>query len=96
MSCARKPRAFHGSAAKRFFLALAEDPPSVLLAASSDSWRKCAGEVLKAALAEVGGRGGGSATSRRRESAEQGIASAILSSRFFSCSVLRFRRTAGS
>jgi alanyl-tRNA synthetase len=43
---------------KAIFLALAEDPPSVLLAASADSGVN-AGAVLKAALAEVGGRGGG-------------------------------------
>jgi alanyl-tRNA synthetase len=44
---------------KAIFLALAESPPSVLLAASSDSGVN-AGAVLKAALGEVGGRGGGS------------------------------------
>jgi alanyl-tRNA synthetase len=46
---------------KAIFLALAEDPPSVLLAASSDSGVN-AGEKLKAALAEAGGRGGGTQT----------------------------------
>lgn len=46
---------------KAIFLALAEDPPSVLLAASSDSGVN-AGEKLKAALTEAGGRGGGNAT----------------------------------
>jgi alanyl-tRNA synthetase len=46
---------------KAIFLALAEDPPSVLLAASSDSGVN-AGEKLKAAFAETGGRGGGTQT----------------------------------
>jgi alanyl-tRNA synthetase len=46
---------------KAIFLALAEDPPSVLLAASSDSGVN-AGEALKAALAEAGGRGGGNSS----------------------------------
>jgi alanyl-tRNA synthetase len=59
---------------KSIFLALAEDPPSVLLAASKDSGVH-AGEVLKAALAELGGRGGGSPTmaqgSLSRESLER-------------------------
>jgi alanyl-tRNA synthetase len=45
---------------KAVFLAVAEDPPSVLLAASSDSGIN-AGQVLKTALAESGGRGGGNA-----------------------------------
>ncbi len=45
---------------KAVFLALADNPPSVLLAASKDSGIN-AGQVLKAALAEVGGKGGGSA-----------------------------------
>jgi alanyl-tRNA synthetase len=46
---------------KSVFLALASDPPSVLLAASKDSGVN-AGELLKAALGKAGGRGGGSAT----------------------------------
>jgi alanyl-tRNA synthetase len=46
---------------KSVFLALAADPPSILLAASKDSGVN-AGELLKAALAKAGGRGGGSAT----------------------------------
>ncbi len=45
---------------KGIFLATLQDPPSVLLAASSDSGID-AGKVLKAALAEAGGRGGGNA-----------------------------------
>jgi alanyl-tRNA synthetase len=46
--------------AKGAFLVLASEPPSVLLAASPDSGIH-AGEWLKAALATMGGRGGGSA-----------------------------------
>jgi alanyl-tRNA synthetase len=42
------------------FLATLNDPPSVLLAASADSGVD-AGKVLKAALTEAGGRGGGNA-----------------------------------
>jgi len=42
------------------FLAALNDPPSVLLAASADAGIDC-GRALKAALAEAGGRGGGSA-----------------------------------
>ena len=45
---------------KSVFLAFADDPPAVLLAASKDSGIH-AGEVLKAAIAKAGGRGGGSA-----------------------------------
>ena len=42
------------------FLATLQDPPSVLLAASADSGVD-AGKLLKAALTEAGGRGGGNA-----------------------------------
>lgn len=42
------------------FLAVADDPPSVLLAASSDAGVH-AGNVLKTALTKLGGRGGGNA-----------------------------------
>jgi alanyl-tRNA synthetase len=42
------------------FLALAENPPSVLLAASKDSGTH-AGDLLKRELTEAGGRGGGNA-----------------------------------
>jgi len=45
---------------KAVFLAVLDDPPSVLLAASPDSGID-AGKLLKAALAEAGGRGGGNA-----------------------------------
>jgi alanyl-tRNA synthetase len=49
------------AAGSAIFLALAENPPSVLLATSKES-RQHAGDLLKRALAEVGGRGGGNAT----------------------------------
>ncbi|MFY9728532.1 MAG: alanyl-tRNA editing protein [Bryobacteraceae bacterium] len=45
---------------KAVFVAALNDPPSLLLAASADSGID-AGNVLKAALAEAGGRGGGNA-----------------------------------
>jgi len=47
--------------AKSVFLAMGENPPALLLAASPDSGMN-AGEFLKSALAKAGGRGGGSAT----------------------------------
>jgi alanyl-tRNA synthetase len=43
---------------KALFLAVMKEPPSVLLAASEDAGLD-AGKVLKAAIAEAGGRGGG-------------------------------------
>ena len=46
--------------AKAVFLVVLSDPPSLLLAASTDSGLD-AGKTLKAALAAAGGRGGGSA-----------------------------------
>jgi alanyl-tRNA synthetase len=49
------------AAGPAIFLALAEKPPSVLLAASKDSGVNC-GEVLKRLLSAAGGRGGGNAT----------------------------------
>jgi len=45
---------------KAVFLATLDDPPSVLLAASPDAGVD-AGQALKAALAQAGGRGGGTA-----------------------------------
>ncbi len=45
---------------KAVFLAVIEDPPALLLAASKDAGLH-AGEALKAALVRAGGRGGGSA-----------------------------------
>jgi alanyl-tRNA synthetase len=46
--------------AKSVFVATLKDPPSVLLAASADSGVD-SGKLLKAALTETGGRGGGNA-----------------------------------
>ena len=46
--------------AKSVFVATLKDPPSVLLASSADSGVD-AGKLLKAALTEAGGRGGGNA-----------------------------------
>jgi len=45
---------------KAIFVAALNDPPSVLLATSADSGID-AGQTLKAALTEAGGRGGGAA-----------------------------------
>lgn len=47
--------------AKAVFLAVGDDPPALMLAASADSGVH-AGNVLKSALTTAGGRGGGSAT----------------------------------
>jgi len=55
---------------KAVFLATLADPPSVLLAVSSDAGMD-AGKVLKAALAEAGGRGGGSARIAQGSAADQ-------------------------
>ena len=49
------------SAGSAIFLALAENPSAILLAASKDSGVH-AGDLLKRALAEAGGRGGGNAS----------------------------------
>jgi len=67
---------------KSVFLALAAEPPSILLAASKDSGVN-AGELVKAAVTKAGGRGGGSATmaqgsSPSRESLEQFLGSLVL------------------
>jgi alanyl-tRNA synthetase len=48
------------SGGKGVFLAVSQDPPSVLLAASADSGVH-AGELVKAAVTAAGGRGGGNA-----------------------------------
>jgi alanyl-tRNA synthetase len=45
---------------KAVFLAAVNNPPSAMLAASADSGIDC-GKLVKAALAEFGGRGGGTA-----------------------------------
>ena len=63
--------------ARAIYLAVIEDPPAVLLAASKDAGLH-AGEALKAALARVGGRGGGSVTLAQgsapsREALEQAL-----------------------
>ncbi len=55
----REAQSFTASA-KAIFLATFEEPPAVLLAVSEDAGLN-AGQLLKTALAEVGGRGGGSA-----------------------------------
>ncbi len=47
--------------AKAVFLAVGDDPPALMLAASADSGVH-AGNLLKSALTTAGGRGGGSAT----------------------------------
>ena len=64
---------------KSIFLALADNPPAVLLAASKDSGIN-AGEMLKTALKESGGRGGGSATMAQGslESLERFQSSAVI------------------
>jgi alanyl-tRNA synthetase len=49
------------SGAKAVFLAIGDDPPALMLAASADSGVH-AGNLLKSALTGAGGRGGGSAT----------------------------------
>ncbi|MGA2215179.1 MAG: alanyl-tRNA editing protein [Bryobacteraceae bacterium] len=49
------------TAGPAIFLAFAENPPAVLLAASKDSGVNC-GELLKRMLGAAGGRGGGNAT----------------------------------
>ena len=72
------------AAGKAVFLAVAEDAPSVLLAASSDSGVN-AGQVLKAALAESGGRGGGNASV-----AQGSLPTAEAIERFLGSSVLQF------
>lgn len=63
---------------KAVFLAVIEDPPSVLLAASRDAGLH-AGEALKTALARAGGRGGGNpalaqGSAPSREALEQALA----------------------
>ena len=67
---------------KSVFLALAAEPPSILLAASKDSGVN-AGELLKAAVTKAGGRGGGSPTMAQgslpsRESLDQFLSSLVL------------------
>jgi len=62
---------------KAVFLAALNDPHSVLLAASEDAGVDC-GKVLKAALAEAGGRGGGSARIAQGSVADQSALERVL------------------
>ena len=62
---------------KAVFIATLADPPSVLLAASADAGID-AGKVLKAALAEAGGRGGGSARMAQGSVAEAAALERVL------------------
>ncbi len=62
---------------KAVFLAALDDPPSVLLAASADAGMDC-GKALKAALAEVGGRGGGTARIAQGSVADQAALERVL------------------
>ncbi len=61
---------------RSLFLATFEEPPSVLLAVSEDS-RFDAGKLLKEALGEVGGRGGGSARIAQGSLANPGALAAL-------------------
>ena len=54
------------------FIAIAEDPPGILLATSADSGIH-AGNVLKAALAKHGGRGGGNAVLAQGSGAKEAL-----------------------
>jgi alanyl-tRNA synthetase len=62
---------------KAVFIATLADPPSVLLAASADAGID-AGKVLKAALTEAGGRGGGNARIAQGSVAEAGALERVL------------------
>ena len=62
---------------KAVFIATLADPPSVLLAASADAGID-AGKALKAAIAEAGGRGGGSARIAQGSVAEAGMLDRVL------------------
>lgn len=68
---------------KAICLVAAEEPPSVLIACSADSGTN-AGSVLKQALAERGGRGGGSATLAQGKLADKGGISAVQAALGFS------------
>jgi alanyl-tRNA synthetase len=59
------------------FIAVCEDPPSVLLAVSADAGMH-AGNTLKPLLAELGGKGGGSATSAQGSLPDRHAADALL------------------
>jgi len=62
---------------KAVFVAALSDPPSVLLAASEDAGID-AGKLLKAALAEAGGRGGGTARVAQGSVADAGLLDAVM------------------
>jgi alanyl-tRNA synthetase len=62
---------------KAIFTATLSDPPSVLLAASADAGID-AGKLLKAALAETGGRGGGNARMAQGSVPEAGVLEMVL------------------
>ncbi|HMD71480.1 MAG TPA: alanyl-tRNA editing protein [Bryobacteraceae bacterium] len=62
---------------KAVFVATLADPPSVLLAASADAGID-AGQALKAALAEAGGRGGGNARMAQGSVAEAAALERVL------------------
>ena len=62
---------------KAIFTATLSDPPSVLLAASADAGID-AGKLLKAALSEAGGRGGGTARIAQGSVPEEGLLQRVL------------------
>ncbi len=62
---------------KSVFVATLKEPPSVLLAASSDSGVD-AGKLLKAALTEAGGRGGGNARIAQGSVPDAGLLDAVV------------------
>ena len=62
---------------KGIFMATLKDPPSVLLAASADSGVD-AGRLLKAALTEAGGRGGGNARIAQGSVPDAGLLDALV------------------
>jgi alanyl-tRNA synthetase len=62
---------------KAIFTATLSDPPSVLLAASADAGID-AGKLLKTALAETGGRGGGNARMAQGSVPEAGMLERVL------------------
>jgi alanyl-tRNA synthetase len=64
---------------KAVFVGVIEDPPSVLMAVSADAGID-AGKVLKAALTEAGGRGGGSARMAQGSVPAPGLIEQVLAS----------------
>ena len=62
---------------KALFVAALKDPPSVMLAASSDAGVD-AGRVLKAILTEAGGRGGGNARLAQGSVPEEAVLERVL------------------